>query len=68
MAAKKMKLETINEIHHETFKNRVEGFIAKIANPETMKIQFEVKERSTAPPIQVFSYWAFILYDGELTK
>jgi hypothetical protein len=68
MAAKKMELETINEIHYETFKKKVERFVGLIANPETMKIQFEVKERSTNPTMQVFSYWAFILYDGELTK
>jgi hypothetical protein len=33
--------------------------IELIANPETIKIQFEVRERNTDPRMQVSSYWAF---------
>jgi hypothetical protein len=63
-----MKLETTNEINYETFKSKVERFIELSANPETMKIQFDVKERNTDLRIKTSSYWAFILYDGELIK
>ncbi len=68
MAAKKMKLETISHIHYETFQSRVEGFIEKITNPETMQIQFEVKEYPSVGVTKNYSFWAFILFDGELTK
>jgi hypothetical protein len=68
MAAKKVELKTINFNDHETFKIEVERFIGKIANPETMKIQFEVKEYNNEILGKQCSYWAFILFDGELTK
>lgn len=68
MAAQKMELKIINENHNETFKSEVEGFIEKMANPETMKIQFEVKEGKHDILGKQCSYWAFILFDGELKK
>jgi hypothetical protein len=64
MPAQKMKLEIIESPLAHSLSPAVEKFISKITNPETMQIQFEVVKTNDGP----LKFYAFILFDGELTK
>jgi len=59
-----MKLKIIHAPDEANLSQSVEAFIAQIENPESMQVQFEVAKTASGS----FSFYAFILYDGILTK
>ena len=64
MAAQKMTLKIIHSHDDLKFSRNVENFIAQIANPETMQVEFKVMGKPGDYTIQW--YYAFILFDGKL--